>query len=227
MSDKAARGPERRWLARVRRHGEHGQAVTAVVILVFALIVGVSFLGVIPLGQATDESGQAGNAADASALAGATAIRERLLDELTNLRFDDRSGLFGTLTCGLGRGGAEDYAARNGAAVTSYCYYPAQDRVEVTVRMLDSAVGKGRTATAGSAAPLGISPARCRFDDDALPHHRRRPSYYPACRPLRLSTFLFTLRGRRFDVAAVPCVSTSILTAGCSGCAPRICWNGC
>lgn len=184
MTNKVARHPRAGSWALAPRRSQEGQAVTAVVILAFGIIAAVFVMGVIPLGQATDEASQAENAADAAVLAGATAIRDRLLDELTNLRFDTRSGLLGGLTCGLGRGAAEDYAARNEAAVTSYCYYPARDRVEVSVRMLASSVGQGRTATAAAAASLGLTPTTCSFDDDPLPPPPSPPPPPPGLPPL-------------------------------------------
>ena len=128
-------------LPRVRasRNEEDGQVVTALIVLVFGLILLVTVIGLVPLGQATDEASQASNAADAAALGAAKMIRDTLLDELlhASLRYEDldRDGLGRGPGCSMGRSGADDYAGRNAARVVSYCYDRRDSRVEVDVQL--------------------------------------------------------------------------------------------
>ena len=82
--------------------GERGQVVTAIVVMVFAAILAVVVLGLIPLGQATDESSQASNAADAAALGAANVVRDDLLRRVSRLRYEDLDRLGRTGPCSLG-----------------------------------------------------------------------------------------------------------------------------
>lgn len=151
--------------------GDDGQVVTALVVLAFAMILAVVVVGLAPLGQATDESSQAANAADAAALAGANEVRDLLLADVGQLRFEDLDVfLRGSTGCSAtGRAAAEDYAQRNGAAVTSYCYRPIRDRIEVEVRMRATGLPSGGPARGDAVAALGMNFAGCTRHDDPVP----------------------------------------------------------
>ena len=127
-------------------------------------LVAVTTLGVLRLGAAVDESGQARTAADAAALGGATDIRDGLVETLAGLRSPD--DLLDLFPCGAGREGALDLAASNGADVTSYCYDALADRVEVTVRNRASGDPATGVATASAVASVGLAPAGCTWDPD-------------------------------------------------------------
>lgn len=141
-----------------------GQVATAVMIVVTAGLVAVTTLGVLRLGAAVDERGQAQTAADAAALGGATDIRDGLVETLASLRSPE--GFVDLFTCGLGRDGAVDLAARNRAEVTSYCYDPLSDRVEVSVENRASGDPATGVAAASAVASVGLAPAECTFEPD-------------------------------------------------------------
>jgi Putative Flp pilus-assembly TadE/G-like len=126
-------------------------------LVVAVALVAVTGLGVLRLGAAVDERGQAQTAADAAALGGGRAARDGLPALFAALRTaDDLETIGDALTCGVGREGALELAAANGAEVTSYCYDSLTDRVEVTVEnraTRDAATG---TATASAVASLGL-----------------------------------------------------------------------
>ncbi len=158
--------------------GDDGQVVTALVVLAFGIILSLVVLGLVPLGQASDESSQAANAADAAALAGATEIRKRLLVEVGRLVFEELDGfLSGSNACSaVGRSAAEDYAARNGASVTSYCYRPARDRIEVDVKMKNTGLGASGPARGHAVASLGLNFTDCTRTDDPVPTTTTTPT---------------------------------------------------
>jgi len=144
--------------------GDAGQVATAVMIAVTVGLVAVTTLGVLRLGAAVDESGQARTAADAAALGGATDIRDGLVETLAGLRSPD--DLLEAFPCGLGREGALELAASNGADVTSYCYDALADRVEVSVRNRASGDPATGVATSSAAASVGLAPAECTWEPD-------------------------------------------------------------
>ncbi|MGE9808364.1 hypothetical protein [Janibacter sp. G1551] len=62
------------------------------------------------------------------------------------------------LPCGLGQGEASSFANRNDADLVSYCYYPIDDRIKVTVRSqftAQSGKREERTAEAKLGKRLG------------------------------------------------------------------------
>jgi hypothetical protein len=131
-------------------------------VAVSVALVAVTALGVLRLGAAVGERGQAQTAADAAALGGAEGVRTGLVELLAGVRSaSDLAALGAALTCGVGRDGAVELAAENGAEVTSYCYDSAADRVEVTVA--NRATGEAATgpATASAAASLGLATDAC------------------------------------------------------------------
>jgi hypothetical protein len=146
------------------RSGDAGQVATAVMVAVTVGLVAVTTLGVLRLGAAVDESGQARTAADAAALGGATDIRDGLVETLAGLRSPD--DLLDLFPCGLGSEGAVELAASNGADVTSYCYDALADRVEVSVRNRASGDPATGVATSSAAASVGLAPAQCIWDPD-------------------------------------------------------------
>lgn len=157
MAPTAAAAEGRRLPGRLRPRGDDGQVATAVMLVVTVALVAVTAFGVLRLGAAVDERGQAQTAADAAALGGAEAVRDglpALLAEVTSA--GDLAALRDALPCGAGRDGAVALAAANGAEVTSYCYDAAADRVAVTV--VNRATGDPETgpATASAVASPGL-----------------------------------------------------------------------
>lgn len=156
------------WPAGGRRcRDERGLVVTAVVLMAIVGFTAVAVAVVAPLGQATDEASQAENAADAAALAGATGVRKALLAALPGWRFDDLDDLGRSAGCTVGRPGAADFAARNAARLTSYCYEARSGRVEVEVEMVATGV-EGAPARAEAAASLGLDLSSCSRRDDPV-----------------------------------------------------------
>jgi hypothetical protein len=141
---------------------------TAVMIVVTVSLVAVTAFGVLRLGAAVDERGQAQTAADAAALGGAEAVREGLPARFAAVTsVEDLEAVGRDLTCGAGREGAVGLAAANRAEVTSYCYDSFADRVEVTV--VNRATGDPATgpATASAVASLGLLVDDCELPADA------------------------------------------------------------
>jgi hypothetical protein len=142
---------------RPRRRDDAGQVATGVMLAVTVGVVAVTALGVVRLGAAVDERGQAQTAADAAALGGAEAVRDALVPRFGELRTPaDLRALADDLTCGAGREGAVELAAANGAEVTAYCYDSLADRVEVTVANQGTRDAATGTAEASAAAELGL-----------------------------------------------------------------------
>jgi len=152
-----------------RRHDDAGQVATGVMLAVTVGVVAVTAFGVIRLGAAVDEGGQAQTAADAAALGGAGAVRDGLPELLGRIRSPaDLTRAADTLTCGAGRDGAVELAAANGAEVTSYCYDSIADRVEVTVENRTTRDAATGTATASAVASLGLRIDDCELDGVTL-----------------------------------------------------------
>ena len=142
---------------------EQGQAAMWLVLTVAFLLVALGVTAYSRLVSATDEVSGLQTAADAAALAGAQAIAR---DAPQAIKDAVRDG--GGSPCGLGRGEAQSFAARNGATVTSYCYYPVQDRIEVTVRS-QSVLESGRREDASAVAELGLRLGPCVLPDAPEP----------------------------------------------------------
>jgi hypothetical protein len=159
-----------------RGRGDDGQVATAVMIVVTVGLVAVTGLGVLRLGAAVDERGQAQTAADAAALGGAEAAREGLPALFAAVRSaEDLEAIGDALTCGVGREGAVELASANGAEVTSYCYDSFTDRVEVEVVNRATGDAATGTATAGAVASLGLLIDECTRSPD--------PSATPSAEP--------------------------------------------
>ncbi len=142
---------------------EQGQAAMWLVLTVAFLLVALGVTAYSRLVSATDEVSGLQTAADAAALAGAQAIAR---DAPQAIKDAVRDG--GGIPCGLGRGEAQSFAARNGATVTSYCYYPVQDRIEVTVRS-QAVLESGRREDASAVAELGLRLGPCVLPDAPEP----------------------------------------------------------
>jgi hypothetical protein len=163
-----------------RRLGDDGLAVTAIVCMVFVGILAVFLLGIIPLGQATDESARAATAADAAALAAAGGIRDAVLEELENVQLAaliDPLGAGFDFPCAAGSGAAQDLAGRNGADLDELACPPGTGRVQVSVSLRDAGVGDAGPAKAKAAATV-----RLPLDDCEPP--RRPPTTTTTAPPL-------------------------------------------
>ncbi|MGY4719242.1 hypothetical protein [Naumannella huperziae] len=114
---------------------------------------------------AAREGNRAQHAADAAALAGA----EAALTDIPGLlgagfaRPGDLLDQLGLSGCAqLGRADAQRLATENGASITSYCYNPYRDRVEVSVVANDSA--DGPPARSRAVAETGLDLDSCAID---------------------------------------------------------------
>lgn len=142
---------------------ESGQAAMWLVLTMAILFLALGVTAYSRLVSATDEVSGLQTAADAAALAGAQAIAR---DAPQAIKDAVRDG--GGIPCGLGRGEAQNFAARNGATVTSYCYYPVQDRIEVTVRS-QAVLESGRRETRSAVAELDLRLGPCVLPDAPEP----------------------------------------------------------
>ena len=143
---------------------DRGQITTALVMVGIVLLVALGLL-VTKLGQATDQRSQVQSAADAAALAGAQQIRSQLPGlVLTAIRNQAKDPFAGSPACGMGNAEAADFALRAGASVTTYCYYPDSDTVQVSVESLSVSVS-GDRARADAQARVGMTLGPC----DVLP----------------------------------------------------------
>ncbi len=98
---------------RVAEPSESGQAAMWLVLTMAILFLALGVTAYSRLVSATDEVSGLQTAADAAALAGAQAIAR---DAPQAIKDAVRDG--GGIPCGLGRGEAASFAARNGATVT-------------------------------------------------------------------------------------------------------------
>lgn len=128
---------------------------TALIPVVCLVLLAVAFTIIPRFARAGAQDQSLQSAADSAALAGAQAIAR------------DRQLILNTLvigkvmpTCGTGRLEATDFALRNRAVVTNYCYLPLTARVHVTVRSatpLENGQFEERSAT----AKVGLRLAPC------------------------------------------------------------------
>jgi len=142
-------------------------------IAVTLALIALLLVGIVPLLSGTEQSARAQTAADASALAGATSVRDRARAELRDVRLVDLalaeltgSWRFSTAVTPMsGFGSAEDYARRNAADLypARYSYDASGDRVRVGVQLRELAPNDEH-AEAVAAASLGMALADCRFD---------------------------------------------------------------
>lgn len=159
--------------------GDRGQVATAVMIIVAVAVTAVVTLGVLPLGAASNEKGQSQTAADAAALAGAEAVRDRLVEGIGRVNGIGPSGvpsvvetLNDVFSCGFGRDQAAALASRNGADLVSYSW--CGDRVDAAVQNVRSS--GGAPARSRAAADLGIRLDECRLDGLPEPHPDPTPT---------------------------------------------------
>lgn len=108
---------------------ERGHATTALIIVFSLFLLGFGFLYVSRLAKVGDEAAGLQTAADAAALAGAQSIVKEMPDAIL-AAIEHRSILPG----GMGQAAASEFALRNDASLVSYRYYPAAEKIEVTVR---------------------------------------------------------------------------------------------
>ncbi len=158
---------------RAARRREDGQVTTAIACIAMVGIVFVAFFGVTGLARGTGEKSKAQSAADAAALAGAKAIRDKYLDVpglVGDLRgMDAADNLFSGFFCALGGSDAQSYAGQNEAHVLTYCYDAGDDRVRVRVEMNDPVSSRNAAAQADSKASVGFRPPSCRWEVDDAP----------------------------------------------------------
>ncbi len=134
---------------------ETGQVATAVVVLVSVLLLAFAMTVGIRLSKATDEAGELQRSADAAALAGAQAVLHEAPGQIVSAIKNGRE-----IPCGLGQEKASQFADRNGANLVSYCYYPANDEVHVTVRSHDR-LESGEHEERQAVAQLGVALGPC------------------------------------------------------------------
>jgi len=142
-------------------------------ITVSLALIALLLIAIVPLLSATEQSARAQTAADASALAGATSVRDRAEAELRGVRLLDLalgelsgSWRFSTaVTAMSGFGAAEDYARRNAAVLypARYSYDASRDRVRSGVELRELAPNDEH-AEAAAVASLGLELSACRFD---------------------------------------------------------------
>ena len=138
---------------------ESGQVAMWLILVVAAGLIGLGATAYSRLISATDQVSGLQTAADSAALAGAQSI---VRDAPQAIKDAVLNG--GGLPCGLGRTAAQNFASRNGAEVTGYCYYPVQDRVEVTVRST-KVLESGQRESTDAVAELGLKLGPCTLPD--------------------------------------------------------------
>lgn len=130
---------------------------------------------------ARTEGSQATYAADAAALGGAQGVLEDAPDSLMAGfgRTSDIADLLGGGSClQTGRAKAEQLAAANGAAVTSYCWNVFRDQVTAAVRMNGTDVS-GPPASADAEAATTFEARACSLDpsfDEPTPEPTPSPT---------------------------------------------------
>jgi hypothetical protein len=147
-----------------RQRDDRGQVTTALVLIVSTALLSVALLGIVLIGRGVDSKSKAQTAADAAALAGASVLTD-VLPDLVGLLNSVNDNLASHVGCDLGRAEAEDYAAKNGASLTDYCFDLASGRVSVAVRMNEPVSDDVGPATARAVASTGLDLAGCGFTD--------------------------------------------------------------
>lgn len=123
-------------------------------LVVVALLFGL----VVPLVRGADQASKTQTASDSAALAGAKAVREKVLGTLDD---GDLSVLTGGLGGSLGGDAAGSYAYRNGASLRSYRYDAWADEVVVEVRHRDPGIEGVDPAERPARASVGVAFGRC------------------------------------------------------------------
>jgi uncharacterized membrane protein len=147
------------------RHDDRGQVVTALAVLVVLGLCLVTVKIMLPIGRAGDLRERAQAAADAAALAAAGEVRKEVLRRWSQ-PLADVDAVADWVSCDVGSAAADDYAGRNDARVTRYCYATATGRAQVQVQGLTSING-GRPL-AGAEAQIGIAWGSCRWLPDPV-----------------------------------------------------------
>ncbi len=142
------------------RRDDRGQVTTALMVLVILGLLFVTVQVLLPLGRASDLKERAQAAADAAALAGADDLRRQVITRWM-VPLEHEADIANWVGCPTGAGAAADYAARNDARVTRYCYASALDRVQVRVEGRTEI--NGQRARNQAEAELGIRWASCRW----------------------------------------------------------------
>ena len=146
-----------------------GQATTAILISVTALLLFLAVVFFSRLGRAEDQSGSLDAAGDAAALAGAQAIIADLPDEIaTAIRTS------GSLPGSLGQARASEFAERNGTSLIAYSYSPAADEIRVTVRS-QATLATGQRETSTSTARIGLRLGPCKAAPRPTPSRTTPP----------------------------------------------------
>lgn len=155
-------------MQRIQRHGrERGQVATGIILSVVVGLVAVGLLGVVALSRGADERTKSQSAADAAALAGANSLAD-VIPNLIGL-IHSRRDLDDAFGCGLGRAAAEDFASRNGATLTSYCFDARADQVRVSIRMNEKVTDDVGPATAKAVASPELGLDDCDWTDHEPP----------------------------------------------------------
>jgi hypothetical protein len=139
---------------RLRR--EDGQAVTAAAVIAMLMVVAAALGMIFTFGKGTSEMSKIKSGADAAALAGAQQVVNdswMKIDASLRSKKDEWN-------CGDGQGRAGRYASRNSTQVTSYCYLPMADRVEVQV-VSKFVTETGKPEDARSVAEIGHRLGAC------------------------------------------------------------------
>lgn len=142
-------------MRRVRDERERGAAAMSIIVVVSILLLAFAMLFGLRLSKATDEASGLQTAADAAALAGAQQVISGAPGQIVSAIKNGRG-----LPCGLGQDNASDFAQRNDATLVEYCYYPADDRVRVTVRS-NKVLESGKREERSASAKLGMALGPC------------------------------------------------------------------
>ncbi|MDQ3157974.1 MAG: pilus assembly protein TadG-related protein [Actinomycetota bacterium] len=156
---------------RTRGKGEEGQVYLVLLTFIVFLMAGG---GMIAKYAGQDEvSSEAQTASDAAALAGAQVAVSSVLDALLN----DTPEL--ELGCDIGRSAASDYAQRNGATLSSYCYdfNTGTARAEVEV---DKPVSGEQEVQVSSARLRALPVCKDKVPEETEPPPTDEPTNPPA-----------------------------------------------
>jgi len=152
---------------------DSGQIALGLILLVMVLLLVLAVRVFVPFGQATDQKAGSRAAADAAALAGAQQIQEELPDTLRNAveeaaTTDDLLDVMDSVTAGLGRQAASEYADHNDADLIGYRYSPSDGEVWAQVRYREAAEN-GQSAQSQASADIGLRLGSCALPDTPTP----------------------------------------------------------
>ncbi|UDY23768.1 pilus assembly protein TadG-related protein [Nocardioides sp. Kera G14] len=135
--------------------------------ITIVMVVAFAVFGIFLMGRGVNDKTEAQTAADAAALAGAQDLVGNVKTLLQGLT--DKTDLGGIGNCNDGKARASDYAEKNGASLTDYCFDSASGEVSVSVTLDHDVSADLGPAKASATATTGLDLNDCHWDSSDTP----------------------------------------------------------